>query len=310
MSKINLTKDQVLKVFAARGVTTHTKANNIAILAVRDADGDGNEFNVYDDCMFVVSKDKFRAFDANTDPVRHSYGIAQLASDQVIKYRPGRHKYASGYAAFRQASNAKINRKGKGIQFDNIGANIHRGGNGNTSSIACQTLHPKVWGDFRAFIYEILGVKVETAKDSPGGFGPTFEYLLMDRTTVEQVLGNAPLPTPPDNPTSAEPYDYVVKGKKLAGVVSMADIGYAPTRATLGAMTGLKPESLVFSFADGDDVDTRPDLIWRSPDGRTFPIDTLDIVSNGKTLGRISHMAVAAGLTWTVDSAKKEVKFE
>ncbi len=307
MAEILLTREQVVRVLEAKGVTSHTVPRSIAILAVRDSDGDGNEFNVYDDRMFVVSQTEFRVFPANTDPSKFSRGMAQVSSDQVITYQPGRHKFKAGYAAFRQFSAAKFFRQGYGEDTGIQGFNIHKGSGQRTSSEGCQTLPPAVWDGFRNWIYGILGVKVSQAQKTPGGFGPKFQYLLMDRKAVEALLGISP--GVPPQPVTPKPMKYIFEGKEIKGVVSVAGLGFAPTRKTLALMTGLAPESLVFTRAQGEEVDQKPDLIWRSPDGSSHPIDTLDVQSS-ETLGRISQIAQAAGLSWSVDGAAGTVVFK
>ena len=89
MPEISLTDAQVRAALEKWGVRSHK--TTVAILAVRDADGDGNEFGVYDDKFYVATRDGATPFQGNTDPSKLAPGIAQLETGQVITYRAGKH---------------------------------------------------------------------------------------------------------------------------------------------------------------------------------------------------------------------------
>jgi hypothetical protein len=242
-------------------------------------------------------------------------GRAQLEAGQVVWYRAGIHKLSlppgnpRRYPAFRQAASAYFNRKGEGREFSNIAANLHRGGlSGGTSSLACQTVPAERWEEFRALVYGALGVTQELVRHSPGGTGPQFPYLILSRQQVADALDKGGAVPAPSAPTPA-PWSYVLDGNPLAGVRMAGGVGYAPTRLTMGRMMqSAAPAALPFEWeADGGDADDKPDLVfvWG---GKRHPLHVLD-AETPSTEARITDMASAAGLTWSVDAEKRVVTF-
>jgi len=135
----------------------------------RDTMGEAgkNDRGLYDDALFIVAKDRFAAFNANTDPSRFKRGIATLIPG-VHWYRPGNHgisKPGGGYPAFRPATPDEalpVMRDGHAGKSDGIAINIHKGGYGTTSSAGCQTIHPDQWDEFHSTLTAALkaaGVK-------------------------------------------------------------------------------------------------------------------------------------------------------
>lgn len=304
MPEISLTDAQVRSVLDKWGVKSHK--TTVAILGVRDADGDGNAFGVYDDKFYVVTKDGATPFKSNTDPSKLADGVAQLETGQSISYRAGKHKLAypppRGYPALRQYGKAHLKRQGVGREVDNIAANIHHGtASGLTSSEACQTVPYELWDRFRAKVYAALGVTDADVVAHPDGIGPVFEYLLL--THAEVLSAVAPTPTPSVRQAERAPtLEYRVNGHALTGVQMIVGVGYAPVRPTLALLTGFAPETLSFRNAIWSDPETRPDLVWLGPIGTEHSIDVLDGPKN-PTMGRIADMARAAGYKWTIDNA-------
>ena len=306
MPEIALTDAQVRAVLEHWGVKSHK--TTVAILGVRDADGDGNELGVYDDKFYVATKDGATPFKGNTDPSKLAPGIAQLETGQTIKYRAGKHKLAypppRGYPALRQYGKAYLKREGVGRELDNIAANIHHGtASGSTSSEACQTVPYELWEKFRLKVYAALGVTDADVIAHPDGVGPVFEYLLLTRgQVVSSVAIAAPTPVPSIKQSDRAPsLEYRVRGKALTGVQMVVGVGYAPVRATLSILTGFAPETLTFRNAIWSDPEWRPDLVWLGPAGTEHPIDVLDGPKN-PTMGKVTDMARAAGYKWKVDS--------
>jgi hypothetical protein len=318
MNQLSLTDAQVLKILEVWGVGSHK--SHAAILAVRDADGDGNEFGVYDDKFYVVGDGgRIEAFAGNTDPSAYKSGRAQMETGQIVTFQAGKHKlaydYPRGYPAFRQVSKAFFRRKDHGRELANIAANLHHGGiSGGTSSEACQTVPIERWPHFKATIYSALGVTDEAVKKSPLGTGPTFEYLILSRLDVDAALQKSKkaLPSPVASSEAAPSFTYVLpSGAQIRDVQMVVGVGYAPSRHTLAAMLGeSNPDRLAFKFAaDGDDSDTSPDLTFADAHSDIHPIKVLDAAS-GRTMGRITDLARAAGLTWTIDKEKRVVTLE
>lgn len=117
-----------------------------------------NDRGIYDDAIFVLGKDTFASFNANTDPSIFRSGIASLLPGWH-PYRPGNHgisRPGGGYPAFRPATNGEalpVKRDGESAvpsKRPGIAINIHRGGRTTTSSEGCQTIHPDQWEAFYA----------------------------------------------------------------------------------------------------------------------------------------------------------------
>jgi hypothetical protein len=135
-----------------------------------------NDINVYDDAFFIVEADCCTAFNGNCDPGRHRPGMANLNVGRWC-YRPGIHNITKDpelhphYPAFVQAEKVTVTRDGKGEDTGFFGINIHRGGNGVTSSEGCQTVPPGQWNDFFATMSRALN----------RAGAPQFVYILTSR---------------------------------------------------------------------------------------------------------------------------------
>jgi lysozyme len=120
----------------------------------------GNNRGVYDDAIFVIGKDTFAAFNANTDPSPFRHGVASLLPG-CYPYKKGNHgisRPGGGYPAFRPATKREelpVRRDGEKqvpSARPGVAINIHRGGYNTTSSLGCQTLHPPQWDAFYGLV--------------------------------------------------------------------------------------------------------------------------------------------------------------
>ncbi len=117
-----------------------------------------NDRAIYDDACFLWDPHPGRrvCYNFNTDPSRYrkghgtdesTKGMASLIPG-VWKYQLGLHK--GEYQAMIQAGEVTVMRDGDPNYTDTgfFGINIHRGGEGTTSSLGCQTVPPSQWSDF------------------------------------------------------------------------------------------------------------------------------------------------------------------
>ncbi len=106
-----------------------------------------NDRKLYDDAIFLVGKDNFLAFNANTDPSAFKQGIANLKPGiwPVYTFDLHRGKYL---ALCQRAGKVTVIRDGKGEDTGWFGINIHEGGIYNTSSEGCQTIPKPQWQKF------------------------------------------------------------------------------------------------------------------------------------------------------------------
>lgn len=148
-----MTPEAVRAQLAAAGVT-----ESCALVGVRARH---NQIGVYDDHLYVVARETFQAFRANTDPSRQAPRMATLMPG-VWQYRLGIHGLsrpkAQQYEALVQAAPVTVRRfpvsPGSPYILDTgwFGINIHRGGDVATSSLGCQTIYRPEWPVFLALV--------------------------------------------------------------------------------------------------------------------------------------------------------------
>lgn len=134
-----------------------------------------NDRGIYDDAIFIITPNCFRAFNANVDPSIRREKVAVLEPEQIVYYKKGMHRAGSptGHMAWRQSSPVIVRRdefiKPKGVSDDSWGIslggglwtdrnwpggifaiNLHKGGINTTSSLGCQTIPPSQWKEFFA----------------------------------------------------------------------------------------------------------------------------------------------------------------
>ncbi|MGL5935898.1 MAG: hypothetical protein ACRCZI_09790 [Cetobacterium sp.] len=119
-----------------------------------------NDRGIYDDAMFLMSREIFVAYNANCDPSRvrrgkgvgAGKGMANLKLGLWRAHRFGKHR--NQYEALIQTGGpVTVIRDGLTHNYEDtgyFGINIHKGGYNTTSSEGCQTIHPNQWNSFIA----------------------------------------------------------------------------------------------------------------------------------------------------------------
>lgn len=125
-----------------------------------------NDRGIYDDAIFLVGPDHFSSYNGNTDPSGYrkgwgtgaSKGMASLAPGVWSVYKLDLHNGA--YTALCQrAGEVRVMRDGVNGPYPDtgyFGINIHRGGDGTTSSLGCQTIVPEQWTSFIENVKRLL----------------------------------------------------------------------------------------------------------------------------------------------------------
>ncbi|WP_298220797.1 hypothetical protein [Flavobacterium sp.] len=116
-----------------------------------------NDIGIYDDAIFIDSKEASVSFNANTDPSVKRPGIATLVANAVYLYKIGMHNMKAPYKALRQFGRVTVIRAGQSKPETDTSAapfyiDIHKGGFNTTSSLGCQTIHPTQWPSFIALV--------------------------------------------------------------------------------------------------------------------------------------------------------------
>ncbi len=115
-----------------------------------------NDRGIYDDALFLVSKNIYKSFNANTDPGAYKKNIASLKPGLWLVYQLDMHRPKNSEHHFalcqRGGSVTVLRDNGNGGYFedtgDDFGINIHRGGYSKVNSLGCQTIYPDQWNDF------------------------------------------------------------------------------------------------------------------------------------------------------------------
>lgn len=123
-----------------------------------------NDRAIYDDAIVVISSDKHVTFNANTDPSRYRKGEGTGSRKGMACLKFGRWSYQLGmhrgsYQALVQAAPVSVIRDGQRGDYEHVGwhgINIHRGGDGTTSSLGCQTIPPMQWPEFIALVRDLM----------------------------------------------------------------------------------------------------------------------------------------------------------
>jgi hypothetical protein len=125
-----------------------------------------NDRGIYDDCIVLVTRSVFAAFNGNTDPSVARKNIATLQPGIYPCYQFDIHRGSRPHPAICQRRGPVIVRRddtevvrdlvtdqrgyhlGGGLWKGDFGMNIHRGGVNGTSSLGCQTVPPSQWDAF------------------------------------------------------------------------------------------------------------------------------------------------------------------
>jgi len=118
-----------------------------------------NDRGIYDDALFIHTRQATVAFNGNTDPSRRKDGHGTGAAKGMASLKPGAwfvHRFdlhkGKYLALCQRAGEVTVVRDGTLPYADtgDFGINIHRGGYNTTSSEGCQTVHPSQWDSFIA----------------------------------------------------------------------------------------------------------------------------------------------------------------
>lgn len=135
----------------------------------------GNNINVYDDAIFLISEYGYYPFNANTDPSILKPKVARLKPG-IWQYKLGTHNISKPksrqYPALVQAAPVTVSRYQGGDDSGWFGLNIHKGSNTTTSSLGCQTIPPSQWSGF----YELVKMEMNRAGVK------TIPYVLVDKS--------------------------------------------------------------------------------------------------------------------------------
>jgi lysozyme len=184
----NLTREKAEAYFAAPYSGLDFEKYPLYCLGIRGyytksmGDPTRNDLGIYDDALFLIGKDLFLSFNANTDPAKvlrgsgSRKGTATLVPGQYFCHVIDLHQ--NRYPALCQrAGNVGVWRyRTDGARWTDVGGsfgiNIHSGGMGNTNSEGCQTVHPYQWPEFMHTVVETIGLT---------GWGKTIvPYLLIE----------------------------------------------------------------------------------------------------------------------------------
>lgn len=120
-------------------------------------DPSANDLGVYDDCICLIGKDHFSAYNANTDPSKQLRGSGSKKGTAMLVpglyYSQSYDLHQNRYPALCQRNgNMKVYRlKSDGSQWideGSFGINCHCGGKISTNSEGCETILPIQYAEF------------------------------------------------------------------------------------------------------------------------------------------------------------------
>lgn len=128
---------------------------------------DKNDYGVYDDAIFLITKDAFWAFNANTDPSSPKRGTSTKKGTATLKpgmyYAQGLDMHQSRYPALcqRLGSMEVYRYNADGSRWTdaghNFGVNCHSGGKIATNSEGCETIYPMQYPEFIYTVVQAVG---------------------------------------------------------------------------------------------------------------------------------------------------------
>lgn len=119
-----------------------------------------NDRGIYDDAIFIYTKDALIAYNANTDPSKYRKGTGTGAKKGMASLKGNAVYYAHILGLHKGKYEALVQRAGevtvlrdneKGEPYEHkgyFGINIHEGGLRNTNSEGCQTIPPSQYTGF------------------------------------------------------------------------------------------------------------------------------------------------------------------
>lgn len=122
-----------------------------------------NDRGIFDDAIILMGPNYFQTFNANTDPRIVKQGVGMLLPGWHL-FKQGWHGYgkASGHKAFRTANVREVLpvlRDGQVGIKEGVTVNLHKGGQFNTNSIACQTIIADQWREFQEQAYKLMNAE-------------------------------------------------------------------------------------------------------------------------------------------------------
>lgn len=119
-----------------------------------------NDRGIFDDALILMGPNYYNTFNGNTDPRIVKAGVGMLLPGWHL-FKQGWHGYgkASGHKAFRTANAREVLpvlRDGLVGIKEGVTVNLHRGGQFNTNSIACQTVIADQWLEFQREAYKLM----------------------------------------------------------------------------------------------------------------------------------------------------------
>lgn len=201
MKTPQLDEKRILEILQANGVSR----DKVSVLAIRGyyLDSMGakgkNDRMIYDDAMFVVWPDGISRWQANTDPNGYRKGKGTGANKGMAMLKPGVWCYGigkhKGKLAFRQCEKFTVIRDGS-PSYEDTGwhaINLHSGGTTSTSSLGCQTIPAKTWGEFRSQLYSLLERYRNPIRSNDWGEKVrSFKYVLVEETDLRKNILKAP----------------------------------------------------------------------------------------------------------------------
>lgn len=122
-----------------------------------------NDRGIFDDAIVLIGPNYYQTFNGNTDPRIVKAGVGMLLPGWHL-FKQGWHGYgkASGHKAFRTANVREVLPVLRDGQFgikEGVTVNLHKGGQFNTNSIACQTIVADQWREFQEQAYKLMNAE-------------------------------------------------------------------------------------------------------------------------------------------------------
>lgn len=122
-----------------------------------------NDRGIFDDAIVLIGPNYYQTFNGNTDPRIVKAGVGMLLPGWHL-FKQGWHGYgkASVHKAFRTANVREVLPVLRDGQFgikEGVTVNLHKGGQFNTNSIACQTIVADQWREFQEQAYKLMNAE-------------------------------------------------------------------------------------------------------------------------------------------------------